>query len=145
MSENPQPQPESTLSDEIRNLGKAIGDFLKTAWASQERQEVQRNLQESLKEVSDSLSQAAQTFEQSETGQRIKADLHDFTQRVESGEVQTKVHDEMLGALRKASAELQKVTDRMSDSSSANPSAAEKATPTDSTPPPSGTSSNPSN
>jgi hypothetical protein len=70
-------------------------------------------LQVSLKEVGESLSQAAQKFEQSDAGQRLKSEVQTIAQKVESGEVQTKVHNEMLSALQRATAELQKVTVRM--------------------------------
>ena len=105
MSENPNPKPEPSLSDEILRLGDALGDFFKTAWASQERKDLQQKMQVSLKEVGDSLSQAAQKFEQSEEGQRFKSEVQNIAQRVESGEVQAKVHNELLTALQKATAE----------------------------------------
>jgi len=113
MSE-PNPQ-ESNLSEEISNLGKNLSAFFQSAWASPERQRVQKEIEESLTEVGDELSKAADEFAQSETGKQLKSDLRDLNRRIESGELQKKAKNELLDALRKASAELEKASNRWSE------------------------------
>lgn len=103
---------ESNLSDEIRNLGKNLSSFFQAAWASSERQRVQKEIELSLTEVGDTLNKAANEFAQSETGKQLKSDLHDINVRFENGELQKKAQDELLGALRKVNAELEKASNR---------------------------------
>jgi hypothetical protein len=105
---------ESNLSDEIRNLGKNLSSFFQSAWASPERQRVQKEIEESLTEVGDALNKAANEFAQSETGKQLKADLGDLHKRVENGEFQAKAQNELLGALRKVNSELEKASNRWS-------------------------------
>jgi len=113
MSEtNPQ---ESNLSDEIRNLGKNLSSFFQSAWASSERQRVQKEIEASLTEVGNALNKAANEFAQSETGKQLKADLDDLHKRVENNEFQINAQNELLSALRKVNAELEKASKRWSD------------------------------
>jgi hypothetical protein len=105
---------ESNLSDEIRNLGKNLSSFFKSAWASSERQRVQKEIEASLTEVGDELNKAANEFAQSETGKQLKSDLSDLNSRMENGELQKKAQDELLGALRKINEELDKASKRWS-------------------------------
>ena len=44
MSENPY-HDESNIADEFKNLGKNIGDLLKTAWDNPERKRVQQEIE----------------------------------------------------------------------------------------------------
>ena len=101
---------ESNLADELKNLGKNLNDLIKTAWASQERQQLQNDLEKNLRDLGDTLTKTANEFSQGETGQRLKSDLHDIHQRFESGELQAQARAELLDALKKANEELQKAT-----------------------------------
>ncbi len=108
--------PKSELADELRNLGKNLEDFIKTMWASEERKNVQKNIEASATQVSASLNQAAKEFTTSDTGQRLKADVEDIQRRFESGELQDKAHTEMLNVLKWINTELDKVSTRYSSS-----------------------------
>lgn len=103
---------ELKLSDEIRNLGKNLSSFFQAAWASPERQRVQKEIELSLTEVGDTLNKAANEFAQSETGKQLKSDLNDLNRRFENGDLQRKAQNELLGALRKVNEELEKASSR---------------------------------
>ncbi|MDR3575178.1 MAG: hypothetical protein P4L50_15065 [Anaerolineaceae bacterium] len=105
---------ETNLSDEIRNLGKNLGLFFQAAWASPERQQVQKEIEVSLNEVGVELNKAATEFAQSETAKQLKSDLSDLNKRFESGELQKKAQNELLDALRRVSVELEKAANRWS-------------------------------
>jgi chromosome condensin MukBEF ATPase and DNA-binding subunit MukB len=110
MSENPPNEPD--LGDELHNLGKNLSDFLRAAWASEERKRVQQDIESSLTELGKTIDKAANDFSASETGQRLKSDIHDFQKRVETGEVQQKARRELLEALKKVNQELTKAANK---------------------------------
>jgi hypothetical protein len=112
--DNPE-QPKSTpssneLIDELHNLGNNLKELLQTAWRSEERKKTQKEIETGLDELAKTLSQAANEFSQSPTGQTLKADLQDLQQRIQTGEVETKVRTEVVSALRAANEGLKKAT-----------------------------------
>lgn len=100
----------SEILDELREMGKNLRDALQTAWDSEERKKLQKEIEEGLSEVSSGVRQAFSDFTDTPTGQNIKADVADFQQRVHTGEVSTKVRSEILDALRIVNNELRKVS-----------------------------------
>ena len=103
------PKPEENLADEFRNLGQNLVEILHTAWEAPERKRLQQELENGLNELGNTLRREAENFASSPGGQQLKAEINDFSERVRSGEVQNKAHDELLGALQTANAELQKL------------------------------------
>jgi len=95
--------------DELREMGKNLREALQTAWDSEERKKLQKEIEDGLSEVSSSLNQAAADFKESATAQAIKSDVADFQERMRTGEVESKVRTEILDALRTVNNELRKV------------------------------------
>ena len=125
MSENPGSQ--DNLADEIRKLGKNLGEFFQSAWDSQERRKVQSELEASLVELSATLRSAADDFSQSDTGKQIKADVQDIHQRMETGELQQKIRTDLLDALHRVNDELKGATEKWTpDSTTTSDSADDK-------------------
>ena len=116
MSENQQKEPD--LGDELRNLGKNLSDFLRVAWASEERKHFQKDVESSLSELGATINKAANDFSTSDTGQRLKSDFHDIRHQVETGEMQSKARKELLEALKRANAELTKAANKWGPTSS---------------------------
>ena len=110
MSETPPIEPD--LGDELRSLGKNLSEFLRAAWAGEERKRVQQDIESSLSELGKTIDKAANDFSTSETGQRLKSDIHDFQKRVETGEAQQKARSELLAVLKKVNQELTKAADK---------------------------------
>ncbi len=99
-----------SISDQLNELGKNLRDALQAAWASDERQKLQKDIEEGMSNLGTTLSQAAKDFSSSNTAQTIRDDMKDLGNRWKSGEVGSKVHSELLDALRRANEELQKAT-----------------------------------
>jgi CHAD domain-containing protein len=97
------------ILDELREMGKNLRDALQSAWDSEERRKLQKEIEEGLSEVSTSLSQAAKDFKESSAGQTLKSDVADFQERLRTGEVESKVRSEIVDALRIVNTELRKV------------------------------------
>lgn len=112
--ENPeQPKTEASsgeILDELHNLGKNLKDLLQSVWESEERKKAQKEIETGLNDLLRTLSQTANDFAQSPTGQTLKADIEDLHQRIQTGEVEKKVRDEVVAALRMANEGLKKAT-----------------------------------
>lgn len=104
--------PEGSFSEEFQNLGKNLSDALRTAWDHPERKRLQEEIITGLSALGDSLKHEADTFTESPTGQRLKADVQEFGERVRSPEAYEKVRQELLTVLHTANTEIQKVIDR---------------------------------
>jgi hypothetical protein len=105
----PAPKPQGDLAEEFRKLGLNLKEAFASAWESDERKRLQREIEDGLAEVASTLQGAAQEFSASPTGQQLKADLKTLEARVQSGELETKIRDEFVRALRAINAELEKV------------------------------------
>jgi len=107
---NENKSPNDNIGDQLNELGKNLREALQTAWESEERRKLQLEIEEGLASLGASLSQAAKDFSSSQTGQTIKEDVKDLHERWRTGEVGSKVHSEVVDALRKVNDELQKTT-----------------------------------
>ena len=109
--EQPSSKPSSNeLFDELHNLGKNLKDLLQSVWEREERKKVQSEIETGLNDLAKTLSQAANDFAQSQTGQTLKSDIQDLQQRIQTGEVETKVRSEVVSALRMANEGLKKAS-----------------------------------
>jgi hypothetical protein len=100
--------PNDNISDQLNELGKNLREALRSAWESEERRKLQKDIEEGLANLGESLSQAAKDFSNSPAGQGFKEDVQDMRERWRSGEMGSKVHSEIVEALRKVNSELQK-------------------------------------
>lgn len=98
------PPPENELVDELKNLGQNLKGVLQAAWESDERRKLQQELQKGM----DEFQKAIANFESSPTGQKLKSEAHDLSERLRTGEVESKLRDDLLSALRTLNAELTK-------------------------------------
>jgi ElaB/YqjD/DUF883 family membrane-anchored ribosome-binding protein len=115
MSDNNPKNTSSTsdnISDQFNELGKNLRKILQSAWQSEERKNLQNEIEEGLNSMRTSLNQAAQDFSSTPTGKTISDDVKDFQERWRSGEVQSKARSEIMDALRKVNNELQKAAQK---------------------------------
>ena len=97
------------IASEFRELGKNLSEALRTAWDSEERKKLQQEIKTGLKDLGDSINQAAGDISQSKVAQNLKSDAQDFSKRVRSGELEAKVRTDLLAALRLLNAQLEKL------------------------------------
>lgn len=109
---NQQNTQSDSISDELNELGRNLRDALQSAWESEERRKLQKEIEDGLANLGESLSKAADDFSNSPTGQNLKEDVKDIHERWKTGEVRSKVHSEIIEALRKVNVELQKTTQK---------------------------------
>jgi hypothetical protein len=106
----------NTIGNELRALGDNLIATLREAWGTPERQRLQSEIETGLADLGSSLKKAAADFETSPTGQRLKADIDDFGERVRSGEVESKLRSELLEVLRAVNRELENAAARLEKS-----------------------------
>ena len=113
MSENNPNENKSTsgtIADQLNELGRNLRDALQSAWQSEDRRKLQQEIEEGMASLGATLSQAAKDFSSTPTGKTITEDVKDLQQRWQSGEVGSKVHEDVVDALRRVNEELQKTT-----------------------------------
>ena len=103
---------EQEIHSEFRRLGNNLKAVFQGAWQSEERVQLQQDLESGLEELGDSIRELLEDLETSGTGQRLKADVEDLRERVESGELEQKARAELQHALDLANKELEKLAER---------------------------------
>jgi hypothetical protein len=125
MSEN-MPE-EDKLGEEFRNLGKNLFGVLQAAWDHPERKRMQAEIENGLREFSNSLQREADSFSRSTTGEKIKSDIGEIGKRINSGETQSRIYEDIISALKTANSELSKVIEKIDqDKSQSSPPASDE-------------------
>ena len=96
------------LASEFRRLGQNLKEALQAAWDSEERRRLEKEIEAGLSDAADALRGAAKEFSASPAGQHLREELHDFGQRIRTGELETKVRQDVVGGLRALNAELER-------------------------------------
>lgn len=96
------------LAGEFRKLGENMKDLLLAAWESEERKNLQSEIESGLKELNASLRQTASEFEQSPSGQKLKTEVNELRDRMRAGEVQEDLRQELVAVLQRINTELRK-------------------------------------
>lgn len=104
----------SDLRDEFKALGENFKAMFTSAWESEERKNLQSELEAGMKELGSALNDLAEEFRSSQAGETIRKEVNDFSERVRSGEVEQKAREEILKALKALNIELEKAADKFS-------------------------------
>ena len=105
-------QESNELKDEFRKLGENLVDNLKALWEHPETEEIRSEFKQGLHQLGDTINEMANDFSESPTGQKLQEDAKDFGEKVRSGEVESKVREELVRALNTINSELQKVQEK---------------------------------
>ncbi len=112
MSDTPDPKDEykaDDLASEFHHLGDNLKKIFIGAWESEQRKNLQNDIEEGLAELSKSLKQTANEIQESETGQKVKSEAEDLRDRVRSGEAEKKIRSDLRTVLHKLNTELETV------------------------------------
>lgn len=105
---------QNDLRNEFRNLADNLKKVMGTAWESEERKKLQRDIQAGMQELGTVLDGLATDFHQSEVGQTVRREVEDFSARVCSGEIEAQARRGIFEALRALNAELEKAAEKFS-------------------------------
>jgi succinate dehydrogenase/fumarate reductase flavoprotein subunit len=115
------PPPEENLAEEFHQLGKNLAEVLRGAWESPERRKLQQEIANGLSDLSNMMRTEAEHIRESPTGQRMKADAEELRERIRTGEVESKVRQDLLAALRFINDQLRKATEHWSSQEESSP------------------------
>jgi hypothetical protein len=113
---NEEKQEHSNLRDEFRTLGQNLKGMINSAWESEERKKLQSEVEAGMRELGNVLNDLATDFQSGEMGQSIRREVDQFSERVRSGEVESKARQEILKALKMLNNELEKASQKFSES-----------------------------
>jgi hypothetical protein len=119
--------PENDLTSEFRTMADNLKTFLKSAWESDEAQNLHQEIKSGLTELGRIATETVDEFNASETGQRLKAEAIDFKARVESGEVEEKAREEIQTILKTINKELETATGKFAKSADETTGTSEEA------------------
>ncbi len=96
------------LAAEFLKLGQNLKQAAEAAWVSPEGQRLRGEIKSGLQALEKGLSEAAAEMTTGETGQKLKAEVEDFSARVRSGQVEARLREDLLAALRAVNTHLDK-------------------------------------
>jgi hypothetical protein len=117
------------LGDELRSLGANLRQVLQAAWESDERRRAQDEIERGLDDLARTLRAAGEEFAASPTGQRLRDDVRDLHERLRTSEVDARVREQILAALRRVNEELGKAAAARSATPPVDGSGASEKTP----------------
>jgi hypothetical protein len=94
------------LASELRSLGENLRGLFRSAWEGEDRRRLQQEIEAGVNDLTDNLRSAAQDFAASETGRQLKEDVRELGERVRSGELESRVRQDLSEVLRKVNEEL---------------------------------------
>ena len=101
---------EENLQGELNALGENLQRAIRTVWQSDERKKLQADVEGGLEAALQHLRGELKEFQDSETGERLKADLQSVENDLRSGETATMMRQEILRVLQRLNAELEQAT-----------------------------------
>lgn len=111
MTENPTDNDD--LASEFKNLGESFVGLLESVWNRPERAKLQEEIESGLNDMAAQIREAAGQFSKSPTGQQMKSDVQDLREKVEAGEVEDKVRNDLSSILNKINNELGNLADKV--------------------------------
>jgi uncharacterized protein (DUF2164 family) len=104
-------KPKSELAAEMESLAQQLGATLRAAWYSQERRDIQAEIETGLQDMSESLKQVSQEIAATPAAQRVKAEADTYRERTKEGDLGRKVQADLAAGLRAVSEQLRKLAD----------------------------------
>jgi vacuolar-type H+-ATPase subunit E/Vma4 len=101
---------DDSLQAELDALGENLQRVIRKVWESEERRQLQADVEQGLEGTLQHLRQELKDFQESETAERLKADLGSVERELRSGETAGRVRQEILDVLRRLNAELGRAT-----------------------------------
>lgn len=113
LPENERPQEEIDLAKEFAALGKKFAEALDTAWNSQERHNIQKEMTAALNRMAADINQAATKVRESEVGQKTEAAVQQIAEDVRTGKAAEEVRKGLVKALHGLGEAIDKMTESM--------------------------------
>lgn len=99
--------------DQLRDLGRQVGETLRTAWESEERKKVEGEVREGVQMFAGELDKVIRDVRAGETGQKIRTEATELRDQVQTGEFGRKMSSGISQALGWLSTELDKLSHQL--------------------------------
>jgi myo-inositol-1-phosphate synthase len=103
------------FSDELRRLGKQMGEAVKAAWESETSRNAQAQLRDGLAAMTRQLEEAARKVQASEETHRLRQQAERVVESARASDVAEEMRQGLLTGLRDLNAALEKAVDRLRD------------------------------
>lgn len=100
------------VTDALRNLGQQIAQTVHTAWDSEERKELERELREGMQQFAAEMDKAFNEAKSSPAGQRAQEEAAELKESIEKGELAPKIQNSLVQGLHWLSDELGKLANQ---------------------------------
>lgn len=108
-----EPENGTDFESEFRRLGENLKQSFQSAWDSPTSQDLQDEIKSGFTQLGKSVEEIITGLAESPTGQRLQEGIDDFEERLQSGEVEAKVREELLSVLDTLNAELEKISSKL--------------------------------
>ncbi|HKY59760.1 MAG TPA: hypothetical protein VJP59_02010 [Gemmatimonadota bacterium] len=108
----PEPQPEPSVEEELRNLGRRFADVLQAAWTSEERHKVEAEVREGMRRFSEELERVFERTRESPTAERVRTKLGSARGRAAESEAGRRTREAVAQGLHRLSDELARLAER---------------------------------
>jgi len=88
------------VGDEFEKLGENIRQAVQGVWESEERKRIGQEIHDGLVEIGAALTRFGDEIIESPGVQRVREDVDDFSERIQSGEVAQKINDDLVSLLQ---------------------------------------------
>jgi hypothetical protein len=98
------------IKDAFKDLGKNLKNAVNSAWDSEERAQVQEQIEYGLSDLGSALETFVQDVSNTDAGQKLKDGVEDFGERLRSGEVEHKAKADLVKAVDYLNEQLDKLS-----------------------------------
>ncbi len=88
------------IRDEFEKLGENIRQAVHGAWESEERKRISKEIHDGLVEIGAAFTRLGNEIADSPGVQRVREEVDEFGERIQSGEVGKKISDELVSLLQ---------------------------------------------
>ncbi len=88
------------IGNEFEKLGENIRQVVQGAWESEERKRIGKEIHDGLIEIGEAFTRLGDEFVESPGVQRVREEVDDISERIQSGEVAQKINDDLVSLLQ---------------------------------------------
>jgi DNA mismatch repair ATPase MutS len=103
---------EHDIAAEFAELGKKLRNTINTAWTSEERVRLQKEVEEGLVRLRNELNTATKNIRETETAQKVETEVKKFREEIDSGKVSDDIRKGLVTGLRTVGEALDKLADK---------------------------------
>jgi len=90
----------SEIGNEFEKLGENIRQAVQGVWESEERKRIGQEIHDGLAEIGAAFTSLGDEVIESPGVQRVREEVDDFSERIQSGEVAQKINDDLVSLLQ---------------------------------------------